>query len=131
MNPPSTSRSALLVIDVQESFRQRPSWRLMSNPDLVDDVNRLVRAARSRGDLVVWVLHAEPGTGGVFDPASGQVRPIEGLLPQPVEPVLTKQAHNAFTTTELQLLLTQERVHRVIVCGIRRAPLHHPPRVAG
>lgn len=119
MNPPSTSRSALLVIDVQESFRQHPSWQLMSNPDIVDDVNRLVRAARSRGDLVVWVLHAEPGTGGVFDPAGGQVRPIEGLVPQPDEPVLTKQAHNAFTTTTLQLLLTQERVHRVIVCGIR------------
>src|SRR5688572_335961 len=98
------SRTALVVIDVQESFRQRPIWAHRSNPDLVDRVGRLVDAARVRGDLVVWVLHAEPGSGGVFDPASGHVRLIDGLVPLPGEPRLTKTAHNAFTTTDLQLL---------------------------
>jgi nicotinamidase-related amidase len=110
---------ALLVIDVQESFRQLESWQAISNPDIVDDVNRLVAAARARGQLVVWVLHAEPGSGDVFDPASGHVRPIDGLAPRDGEPVLTKFVHNAFTTTNLQLLLTQEGVRRVTVCGIR------------
>ena len=60
---------ALIVVDVQESFRQRPLWRATSNPELIDNVDRLVQHARSAGDLVVWVLHAEPGTGGLFDPA--------------------------------------------------------------
>lgn len=110
---------ALLVIDVQESFRQRDTWRAISNPDIVDDVNRLVAAARARGQLVVWVLHAEPGSGDVFDPASGHVRPIDGLAPRGDEPVLTKFVHNAFTTTNLQLLLTLQGVRRVTVCGIR------------
>jgi nicotinamidase-related amidase len=113
---PST---ALIVIDVQESFRQRESWRAISNPDIVDDVNRLVAAARGRGQRVLWVLHAEPGSGGPFDPESGYVRVIDGLRPQPGEPVLTKRAHNAFTTTDLQLRLTQDGVRRVVVCGIR------------
>ena len=70
---------ALIVIDVQESFRRRPLWSTASNPDIVSDVNRLVDAARIRGDHVVWVLHAEPGSGGVFDPASGHVRLIMDL----------------------------------------------------
>lgn len=110
---------ALLVIDVQESFRQRDTWRAISNPDIVDDVSRLVAAARARGQLVVWVLHAEPGSGGAFDPASGHVRPITGLVPRDGEPVLTKVVHNAFTTTALQLLLNRVGVRRVTICGIR------------
>jgi len=111
--------TALLVIDVQESFRQRPLWRAISNPDIVDDVNRLVDAARRRGDLVVWVLHTEPGTGNVFDPANGHVRPMDGLAPQDGEPVLTKTSHNAFTTTNLQQTLVSRGIGDVVVCGIR------------
>jgi len=71
--------SALIVIDVQESFRQRPSWPAVSDPEVISQVNRLVAAARRRADLVVWVLHAEPGTGTLFDPARGYVRLIDGL----------------------------------------------------
>jgi nicotinamidase-related amidase len=55
----------------------------------------------------------------VFDPASGHVRLIEGLTPRAGEPMLTKTAHNAFTTTNLQLLLTQLGIRRVTICGIR------------
>ncbi|MFI6237243.1 isochorismatase family protein [Micromonospora sp. NPDC050784] len=113
------SRAALVVIDVQESFRQRPIWAYGSNPDLIRQVDRLVTAARQRGDLVVWVLHAEPGTGGLFDPAVGHVRLIDGLVPAEGEPTLVKTAHNAFTTTNLQQLLTQAGSTDITVCGIR------------
>ncbi|RLK13364.1 nicotinamidase-related amidase [Micromonospora sp. M71_S20] len=113
------SRSALVVIDVQESFRRRPSWAYASNPDIVGQVGRLVAAARGSGDLVVWVLHAEPGTGGVFDPANGHVRLIEGLSPAAGEPTLVKTSHNAFTTTNLQQLLMTAGVGEITVCGIR------------
>ena len=110
---------ALLVIDVQESFRQAPLWSAISNPGIADDVARLVDAARPNGDLVVWVLHSEPGSGTPFDPASGYVRYIGPLQPQPGEHQLTKTSHNAFTTTNLQQLLTSRGVTEVIVCGIR------------
>ncbi|MET8202945.1 cysteine hydrolase family protein [Micromonospora taraxaci] len=113
------SRAALVVIDVQESFRQRPIWAYGSNPDLVRQVERLVAAARERGDLVVWVLHSEPGTGGLFDPDLGHVRLIDGLVPVDSEPTLVKTAHNAFTTTNLQQVLTQAGIHDLTVCGIR------------
>jgi nicotinamidase-related amidase len=110
---------ALLVIDVQESFRQRPNWAVVDHPDIADRVGRLVGGARAAGDLVVWVLHTEPGTGTVFDPASGHVRLIDGLVPEAGEPVLRKTSHNAFTTTNLQQLLTEAGVGEVVVCGIR------------
>jgi nicotinamidase-related amidase len=112
-------RTALLVIDVQESFRHRPDWAHVNRPDIAERADRLVRAARSRGDLVVWVQHAEPGTGTVFDPANGLVRFLDGLAPADGEPLVTKSSHNAFTTTNLQQVLTTYGVREVVICGIR------------
>lgn len=110
---------ALLVIDVQESFRRLPRWEAVSAPDIAGRAARLAAAARAAGDLVVWILHAEPGTGGAFDPDLGHVRLMDGLDPRPGEPVLTKTSRNAFTTTALQQLLTARGVGEVTVCGIQ------------
>ncbi|WP_327066132.1 cysteine hydrolase family protein [Kitasatospora sp. NBC_01302] len=115
----ATTRTALIVIDVQESFRRYDNWPAVSNPQIVEQVDRLVRLARAKGDLVVWVLHSEPGTGNLFDPALGHVHPIEGLAPIDGEPVVTKTSHNAFTTTNLQQLLVQHGVGELVICGIR------------
>ncbi|MFJ6836102.1 cysteine hydrolase family protein [Streptomyces sp. NPDC091209] len=110
---------ALIVIDVQESFRARPLWETISNPKITDRVDRLVGLARRAGDTVVWVLHAEPGSGDVFDPALGHVRLMDELRRQDGEPLIHKTSHNAFTTTNLQQLLTERGVRELVVCGIR------------
>ncbi|MFJ8788552.1 cysteine hydrolase family protein [Streptomyces sp. NPDC102462] len=110
---------ALIVIDVQESFRARPLWETISDPEIAGKVNRLVRLSRERGDLVVWVLHAEPGSGDVFDPALGHVRLMAGLERADGEPLVHKTSHNAFTTTNLQRLLTEHGIRDLTVCGIR------------
>ncbi|MEV6507522.1 isochorismatase family protein [Streptomyces sp. NPDC051642] len=110
---------ALIVIDVQESFRARPLWETISDPKIAEQANRLVQLARRAGDLVVWVLHSEPGSGDVFDPALGHVRLIDGLERADAEPLLHKTSHNAFTTTNLQQLLTEHGVRELTVCGIR------------
>jgi len=111
--------TALIVIDVQESFRVRENWQAVNHPDIAERVDRLVRAARDSGDLVVWVLHTEPGTNDAFDPANGHVRLIEGLQPIEGEPVIEKTSHNAFTTTNLQQLLTQHGITELVISGIR------------
>lgn len=93
--------SVLLVVGVQGSSRQRPSWQLLSNPKIVEQVNRLVAVARANEDLGVGVLHTEPGTGDVFDPAAGHVRPVEGLRRAEDDPVLTKTEQCCETTARL------------------------------
>jgi len=111
---------ALIVIDVQESFRAEPLWETISDPKIADKVNRLVRHARRAGDLVVWVLHSEPGSGGAFDPALGHVRLLAELeRREDGEPLIQKTSHNSFTTTNLQQLLTEHGVRELAVCGIR------------
>jgi len=115
-----TSGTALLVIDAQESFRQRPAeWAATANPLVLENIARLVGHARSRGDLIVWVTHAEPGSGGVFDPARGFVQVVSDLEPAGDEPRVTKTSVNAFTTTDLQRRLTLAGIRRVVICGIR------------
>lgn len=111
--------SALLIIDVQESFRRLPIWQANSNPRIVESVNRLADHARDRADEVIWLLHAEPGTGTAFDPAGGHVRLMDGLTPRPAEVRLTKTSHNAFTSTNLQQILTRRGIRELVVCGIR------------
>lgn len=110
---------ALIVIDVQESFRARPLWGTLNNPDVIPNVQRLVDHARATGRQVIWVLHSEPGSGGTFDPANGHVRLVDELVPADGEPTLIKFVHNAFTTTDLQFRLTSSGVTRVTVCGLR------------
>lgn len=110
---------ALLVIDVQESFRQLPMWSAMSDPDVAEPVSRLVEHARAEGDLVVWMLHSEPGSGGAFDPVNGHLRLLDGLAPAEGEPTVVKTSHNAFTSTNLDQTLTRRGVRELAVCGIR------------
>ena len=111
---------ALIVIDVQESFRARTEeWAASSNPKIAEQVNRLVRMARGAGDTVIWVLHSEPGSDTVFDPASGHVRLLEELERQDGDLLIHKTSHNAFTTTNLQQELTFRGVTELTLCGIR------------
>ncbi|MEU4242322.1 isochorismatase family protein [Actinoplanes sp. NPDC026619] len=111
--------NALIVIDAQESFRARPLWQTLDNPDLIGNVQRLVDDARAKGELVVWVLHNEPGSGGLFDAANGYVRIVDELKALADEPTIVKTSHNAFSTTNLGQTLTVAGVRSVTVCGLR------------
>ena len=114
------SRAALLVIDAQESFRQRTEeWAATANPRVLHNIAMLVDRARTDGDLVVWVTHSEPGTGGVFDPEQGFVRVVSEFEPRPDELQVTKTTVNAFTSTDLQSRLAEHGVERLVICGIR------------
>lgn len=114
------SDTALLVIDAQESFRQRADdWNATANPRVLANIGQLVDHSRSAGDAIVWVTHADPGTGSVFDPALGLVRVVSEFEPAEDELQMTKTSINAFTTTNLQQQLMQRGIRRVVICGIR------------
>jgi nicotinamidase-related amidase len=111
---------ALLVIDLQESFRaSTEDWSQTHNPDITKQVTRLVDDARQHGDFVVWIMHSEPGSDTVFDPTSGHVRLMDELSPRGGEPVVVKTSINAFTTTNLQQQLVRNGVREIAICGIR------------
>jgi nicotinamidase-related amidase len=111
-------RSALLVIDVQESFRADAArWARRSNPAFEANLGRLVDAYRAAGLPVIWILHTDGD--GAFRPESGLVRVQDWLEPRDGEPVLHKTTRNSFTSTPLAQVLADLGVRRLVVTGIQ------------
>ncbi len=73
----SVRRSALIVIDVQESFRHMPFWSESDLPDFRAALLRLGVGCRRRGVPVVHIFHV--GLAGPFTEASGYVRALDCL----------------------------------------------------
>ncbi|MDO4259533.1 MAG: isochorismatase family protein [Actinomycetaceae bacterium] len=112
-------KNAVIIIDVQESFRKDESWATISPPDIAERCNTLVDAAGSRGDLIVWVLHTAPGSKGPFDMDSGHVVLLPELHNQATDLSVIKTSHNAFTTTNLDQQLRRAGVTHLTIAGIR------------
>jgi nicotinamidase-related amidase len=110
------SDTALLVIDAQESFRQRDSWFEVDDAPYIAKQQRLIEGARAAGHAIVRVLHSEPE--GIFSISSGFVRPLAELSYNPDLRII-KTRHSAFVGTELGVWLTQNRIGRLIISGIR------------
>lgn len=114
---PSAERSALLVIDVQESFRHRPYFQVDDVAAFLAAQNRLISGFVERGLPVVRVLHVEDA--GAFSKASGWVRPLAGLIDFEPALVIEKHMHSAFAGTALGQWLTGMGIRRLVVSGIR------------
>lgn len=114
-------KTALLLIDVQESFRQRPYWSTAELPAFLDASRRLIEGAQAQGMPIVRVFHNDgPETAdNPFALASGLVRPLEELPAlQPALEVI-KHRHSALAGTGLAIWLHQQGIQRLIVSGIR------------
>jgi nicotinamidase-related amidase len=109
--------SALVVVDVQESFRQRPYFAASELPAYLAAQNALITGCLERAIPVVRVLHVDPE--GPFALASGLVRPLEGLVDFREAVTIFKHRHSSFAGTDLAAWLNERGIHRVIVSGIR------------
>jgi nicotinamidase-related amidase len=112
----SLSDAALIVVDVQESFRQRPYWSDADAPAFLKNLQSLIDGAKARGIPVVQIFHVE--NEGEFAPTSGFVRTMSGLSIEP-DAIFHKRSHSALVGSGLEVWLTQHGIRRVIVSGIR------------
>jgi len=120
-----TLKTALLVIDVQESFRSRPYWQADELPAFLANTQALIDACRARGIPVLQVLHREPGEdlSNPFHPASGLVRSMQELTLNADE-VFYKEVHSALYGrtsggVTLEKWLRDHGVEEILVTGIR------------
>jgi nicotinamidase-related amidase len=111
------SDTALLIIDAQESFRQRANWFETDAAAYLRNQQALIDGAKARGWKIVRVLHAEPE--GIFSPASGFVTPISDLTLEKPDLEFIKQRHSAFVGTPLEVFLVENSIRRLVISGIR------------
>jgi nicotinamidase-related amidase len=110
-------RSALLVIDIQDSFKATPRWERRSNRRFEENVDRLLQAYRAAGLPVIFVLHTDPDPA--FETTSPYFKLMDFLAPAAGEPTLVKNTRNAFTSTNLAELLRAKGIERLAITGIQ------------
>jgi nicotinamidase-related amidase len=121
----ATPATALLVIDVQESFRARPYWQADELPAFLSNTRALIARCREQGIPVLQVFHQEPGADSrdPFHPQSGLIRAMPELDLQ-ADAVFYKEVHSALygKTTDgvsLENWLRSHGIQEILVTGIR------------
>ena len=117
----SVDRTALLVIDVQESFRHRAYWTEAELPAYLDRQNHLIAEAEAMGMPVIRILHRDgPNVeANPFSDASGHVRPLAGLRDFNAAATFIKERHSALVGTGLDVWLTRHGIQNLVISGIR------------
>ncbi|HEX8252078.1 MAG TPA: isochorismatase family protein [Thermoanaerobaculia bacterium] len=109
--------TALLVIDIQDSFKHSPArWASRNNPAFEANVTELLATFREASQPVIFVLHTDPDPG--FRTTDPEFRLMDFLGRGEHEPLLIKNTRNAFTSTDLQQRLDTMGVKKLVICGI-------------
>ncbi|MDL1902681.1 cysteine hydrolase [Anaerolineae bacterium CFX9] len=124
------TRTAVLVIDMVQDFTDLEHGRVANAgaAALVPVIRDFVEASRQRGAAIIWVIdahrpgkpdweldhvrfHCEDGTIGV------ELAP--GLEPQPEDYVIKKRRYSAFIGTDLDLILRDNHIDTLVLCGTK------------
>jgi len=117
-------KSALIVIDVQQSFTRRPYWDAAELPPFLSNLQLLADRAHQAGVPVLQVFHVdEEGAENPFSRQSGLIRTLPELNLEPTE-VFTKAVHSAMFASNvngksLDYWLRNNGIERLIITGIR------------
>ena len=118
-------KSALLVVDVQQSFTRRPYWSEEDLPRFMASLQLLVDRFEAHGSPVLQVFHVDEAEGpqDPFSRHSGLVKTLPQLEIKPTA-VFYKNVHSAmFGSTSdgqgLDAWLRRNGIGRVVVTGIR------------
>jgi len=121
----ANDRTVLLVIDVQESFRQRPYWQPVEAAAFIANTQALIDRCRAQQIPVLQVFHQEPQADpqDPFHPKSGFVRPMPELRLE-ADAVFIKEVHSALygktaSGETLESWLRRHGIEEVVVTGIR------------
>lgn len=108
-------KSALIVIDVQDSFLHRDFWTDNGFPEFSQKLTRLISGCLKLGTPVADVFHISKGP---FAPESGYVKRMS-FLNHTAAVTVEKRVHNALTESSLLEWLHERKIEQLIISGIR------------
>ena len=109
--------TALLLIDIQDSFKVGDRWSRRGNPEFEKNVSTLLDYWRSADLPRFFILHTDPDPG--FRTTDPEFRLMDFMKRRPDEPLLVKSTRSAFTGTDLQRQLVALGVRRLVMTGIQ------------
>lgn len=113
--------TALLVIDVQNGVVAAAHRR----DDVITNINTLIARARAAGVPVIWVQHSDDA----LERGSDDWQYVPELIREAGEPLVHKSYGDSFEETDLESVLAEHRVGRLVVAGAQtdacvRSTLH-------
>jgi nicotinamidase-related amidase len=114
---PVSSRTALLIIDVQRGF-DHPRWGRRNNPQAEDNIARLLEAWRRSGRQVFHVQHLSTEPESPLRPGQEGVEIKAEAAPQPGEALVQKRVHSAFIGTDLEDRLRAAGITDLVIAGL-------------
>jgi len=108
---PGRPNTALLVIDVQNAV---VTGAVPDRDGVVANINTLVGEARAQGVPVVWVQHIDDEE---MPEGSKEWELVPELAPVDSEPLVSKRWGDSFEATDLESVLAEREVGRLIVTG--------------
>jgi len=118
---PKPSKSALLVIDMQEYFLQMAS-------SIIGNVLALIDFCRSKGIKIIYTRHGHknPDDGAMLLYWWGEViqygtlkwNLIKAVNPLDTEPIIDKSRYSAFMGTPLEEILKYRKIEDLMITGV-------------
>jgi ureidoacrylate peracid hydrolase len=126
---PAKENSALVIIDLQNTFTQKSSPLSVENAEeLIAHTNKLAEKARKKGVPVIWVKRQDRGTVGPGVTASrygragihrdGGAEFDSRIEIKPGDLTLTKRRQSSFYSTDLELILRGLDVTNLYLAGV-------------
>ncbi|GIJ20883.1 cysteine hydrolase family protein [Micromonospora lutea] len=118
---PDRPNTALLIIDVQNGVVAGAH----NQDDVIANINKLLGQARAEGAPVVWVQHSGEGLAQ----GSEAWQYVSELVREDTEPLVHKRYGDSFEDTDLEAVLAERGVGRLVVTGAQtdvciRSTLH-------
>lgn len=125
MAPSTASQTALVLIDNQIGFTHPTHWGShRSTPNLYPNLTHLLSAFRtlSPAPLIIHIQHLSTFPNSPLSPTSASVPNGASFHasthPLPTEPIITKTVNSAFIGTNLEAVLREAHVRKLVVAGI-------------
>jgi len=130
---PEGSRTALLVIDMQNDFVEAGAPRQVSGAtEIVDAIASASERMRMQGDLIVWTHRAYSADGSNVEASrkpqfmkqpyavagTRGAALADGLSPWPDDLSVVTPSYSAFFRTDLDLKLREAGVSKLVGCGV-------------
>jgi nicotinamidase-related amidase len=109
--------TALLLIDIQDSFKMNGRWERRGNHAFESNVAQLLEAWRAADLPRFFIIHSDRDYG--FRPGDPDFRLMDFMARKDDEPLLTKNTRNSFTSTDLQQRLDARGIRKLVVTGIQ------------